>query len=130
LDDKTIMHLQKTSENLDSLTYKIDKLIPNIDGFIDKSVEWETNIADSFDSIMKSYVGITASMTEIKRAVASGEFNLKEISSDIVPTMNETFLDMQGLMIKLDSVLKQYKRSPSDMFFKEETIKKAPGEKE
>jgi len=130
LDDKTIIHLQKTSENLDSLTYKIDKLIPNIDTFLDKSSAWEKSTAASFDSIMQSYVGITASMTEIKRAVASGEFNFKEISSDIVPTMNETFLNMQTLMLRLDSVIKEYKQSPSDMFFKEEAIKKAPGETE
>jgi phospholipid/cholesterol/gamma-HCH transport system substrate-binding protein len=129
LDDETITHLQKASENLDSLTYKVDKLMPNIDGFIDKSVAWENSISGSFDSIMQSYVGITASMMEIKRAVASGEFNLKEISSGVVPTMNKTFIDMQQLMIKLDSALKQYKRSPSDMLFKEATIKKAPGEK-
>ena len=69
-------------------------------------------------------------MTEIKRAVADGEFNIKEISADVVPTMNKTFTDMQELMIHLESVLKQYKRSPSDILFKEETIKKAPGEKQ
>ena len=129
LDEKTIHHLQKSSEHLDSLTYKIDKLIPNIDGFIANSVSWENDISGSFDSIMKSYVGITASMTEIKRAVASGEFNLKDISADVIPNMNQTFLDMQTMMIKLDDVLKQYEKSPSDMFFKEGTVKKAPGEK-
>ncbi len=130
LDEKTIVHLQKSSAQLDSLTYKVDKLIPNIDGFIASSVDWEHNIAGSFDSIMKSYVGITASMTEIKRAVASGEFNLKAISGEVLPNMNQTFLDMQNLMIKLDDVLDQYEQSPSDMFFKQESIKKAPGEKE
>jgi len=130
LDDKTITHLQKMSKNLDSFTYKLDKLVPNIDGFIDKSVTWESDIAGSFDSIMQSYVGITAAMTEIKRAVASGEFNIQEISADVIPNMNKTFLDMQTLMIKLDSVLQQYEKSPSDIFFKEETIQKAPGENE
>jgi len=129
LDDKTISHLQKASANLDSITTKVDKLVPNIDKFIANSVSWEDKISGSFNSIMESYVGITASMTEIKRAVASGEFNLKEISSDIIPTMNDTFVEMQTLMIKLDSVLDEYKRSPSDVFYKEETIKKAPGEK-
>ncbi len=128
LDEETIQHLQKSSAHLDSLTYKIDKLIPNIDGFIANSISWENDISGSFDSIMKSYVGITASMTEIKRAVASGEFNIKDISADVIPNMNQTFLDMQTMMIKLDDVLRQYEQSPSDIFFKEGTIKKAPGE--
>ncbi len=77
---------------------------------------------------MNSYLGIRSSMDEIKRAVSSGEFNFKEIASDIVPTMNNTLLDMQDLMIKLQDTLNQYDRSPSDILFKQEEIKKAPGE--
>ena len=129
LNDETIKDLQKSSKSMKSFSHKLDAIMPNIDGLIDKSVKWQDNISSSFDSIMQSYVGITASMTEIKRAVASGEFNIKEISSDVVPTMNGAFSEMQGFMIKLDSVLEQYKRSPSDVLYKEEAVKKAPGEK-
>ena len=136
LDDKTIKHLQQTSANIDELTAnlnklttKLDKFVPNMDGLITKSVEWEDSIASSMDSIMTSYLGITASMTEIKRAVADGEFNVKDISADIIPTMNSTFIDLQYLMIELGAVLKQYNRSPSDILYKEEKINKAPGEK-
>ena len=43
--------------------------------------------------------------------------------------MNNTFIELQGLMIELGSVLKQYNRSPSDVLYKEEEVKKAPGEK-
>ena len=128
LDDKTITNLQKSSQNLESITHKMDMVIPNVNRLVDKSVKWQDSIAASFDSIMNSYVGITASMTEIKRAVASGEFNLKEISSDVVPTINDTFVSMQELMIKMESTLEQYKRSPSDILYKKEAIKKAPGE--
>lgn len=135
-DDTTIKHLQNTSAHLDSLTehldsviLKIDKVVPNIDNMLNKSVVWEDNIANSMNAIKTSYVGITASMTEIKRAIANGEFNIKEISADVVPTMNNTFIELQGLMIELGSVLKQYNRSPSDVLYKEEEVKKAPGEK-
>jgi len=129
LDERTILHLQKASANLDSLTHKIDRVIPNVDHLVGKSIKWQENISSSFDSIMNSYVGITASMTEIKRAVASGEFNVKDITADVVPTLNNTFIEMQNLIIKMDSVLEQYQRSPSDILYKEEAVKKAPGEK-
>jgi phospholipid/cholesterol/gamma-HCH transport system substrate-binding protein len=128
LDDKTIQSLQTSSKNLESITHKMDIVIPNVNKLVDKSLKWQDDIAASFDSIMKSYIGITASMTEIKRAVASGEFNIKEISSDVVPTINDTFLGLQELMIKIESVLEQYKRSPSDILYKQEAIQKAPGE--
>jgi len=129
LDDKTIVNIQKTAENMESLTHKIDILLPKVNHLIDKSIVWEGDISKSMSSIMESYIGITATMNEIKRAVANGEFNIKEISADIVPTMNDTFMQMQELMIRVEDTLKEYKRSPSDVLFKKEAIQKAPGEK-
>jgi len=129
LDEDTMLSLQKSAKNLESLSHKMDVMAPNIDLLIEKSVKWQDNIANSFDSIMESYLGISSSMDEIKRAVASGEFNVKEISSEVVPTMNDTFVEMQDLMIKVGEVLEQYKRSPSDILYKQEAIQKAPGEK-
>jgi len=90
---------------------------------------WQDDITKSFGSIMNSYLGIKDSANEVKRAISSGEFNLKEIAGDVVPTVNNTLLEMQQLMIKLEDVLQQYERSPRDMFFKQEQIKKGPGEK-
>lgn len=128
LDDKTITHIHKSAQNLESITHKMDSVIPNVNRLVDKSVKWQDDIAASFNSIMNSYVGITASMTEIKRAVSSGEFNLKDISSDVIPTMNDTLVSLQELMVKIESALEQYKRSPSDILYKQEAPKKAPGE--
>ena len=78
---------------------------------------------------MESYLGIKSSMDEIKRAVSSGEFNFKEIAGDVVPTLNNTLIEMQHLMIRIDNTLNQYERSPSDILYKQESIKKGPGEK-
>ena len=129
LDDKTINHLQSSVENLDSVSRKVDAMTPNINSFIDKSVKWEDKIAGSFESIMQSYVGIRSSMDEIKRAIASGEFNIKDIAGDVVPTMNNTLLEMQELMIRLDGMMEHYERSPGDAIFTQEEMKKGPGEK-
>lgn len=129
LDDTTIKHMQNSAKNIDNFSAKIDNLLPNVEGFIQKSEAWEDKISLSFESIMGSYKGIHSSMEEFKRAVESGEFNLKEISADIVPTMNNTLLDMQEFLIKFDAVLQEYQKSPSDLLFKRVDDKKAPGEK-
>ena len=128
LDDKTINNIQMTMLHLNSSTKKIDAMVPNVDNFIDKSSQWEDKISGSFESIMTSYLGIRGSMDEIKRAVASGEFNIKEIAGDVVPTMNNTLLEMQNLMIRVENFMNQYERSPGDILFKQEEIKKGPGE--
>jgi len=129
LDDETIKHIHSSAKNMDEFSQKLNKMMPDIDNFLQKSVKWEDDIATSFASIATSYIGITASMDEIKRAIASGEFNLQDISADVIPTMNNTFLQMQELMIQFEGALKQYNDSPSDILYKKEAIKKAPGEK-
>lgn len=129
LDDKTITHLQSSAQNMDEFSYKLNAVMPNIDNFIIKSEAWENKISTSFESIMGSYVGIRGSMDEIKRAVASGEFNIKEISSEVLPTMNSTFLEMQELMINVEETLKNYNKSPSDILYKQRENREAPGER-
>ncbi len=128
LSDEVISDFHASMKSFKTSSEKLDKMMPKIDTFIDKSVVWEDKIAGSFESIMKSYLGIRSSMDEIKRAIASGEFNIKDIAGDVVPTMNSTFIEMQHLMIKLESALDQYERSPGDILFKQESIKKGPGE--
>ena len=128
LDDKMIQNLQESAKNLNSSTAKIDAIIPNIDNFVDNSIRWENNISGSFGSIMNSYIGISGSMDEFKRAISSGEFNIKEITNDTMPNINNSMQEMQNMMIEIESSLKRYNRSPSDILFKQEKIKKGPGE--
>ncbi len=128
LDEKTVQHFKNSVENLDKITVKIDNMLLQIDNFLDKSVAWEDKISGSFNSIMNSYLGIRSSMDEIKRAVASGEFNFKDITKDVMPTINSTLLQMEDLLIKVSTFLEKYERSPQSMIFKEEKVIKAPGE--
>ena len=128
LDDKTINHLQSSVKNLDSVSAKVDKMTPNINTFIDNSIEWENKVAGSFESIMTSYNVIAKSMNEFKKAIASDQFNIKEIAGDVVPTVNNTLLEMQEVMIRLDGMIQSYERSPGDVIFKQEEVKKGPGE--
>ncbi|MDD2790876.1 MAG: MlaD family protein [Sulfurimonas sp.] len=129
LDDKTINNLQTSAQNLATITEKIDKVVPNINTLVEKSISWEEKISESLGSIMQSYLSIRAAMDEFKKAAANGQFNFKDISSDVVPTLNETLIEMQDVMNKVEDALYKYERSPGDILFKHEEIKKGPGEK-
>lgn len=129
LNDETIINFHESMKNLSSASKKVDTIVPKFDILVEKSIAWEDDISLSFNSIMTSYLDVKSSMNEIKRAVASGEFNIKEIAGDIVPTMNNTFIELQHLIIQIEETLNQYERSPGDILFKQEEIKKGPGEK-
>lgn len=128
LDDETIKNFQETMKNLSSSSKKLDEMMPNVDKLISKSGIWEDEIAKTFHSIMNSYIGIRGTMDLFREALKSGDFNIKEISNDIVPSMNHTLLEMQELMIKMQEAINQHERSPGDILFKQEKIKKGPGE--
>ncbi len=129
VDDKAISDFHASMKNFDNATKKLDDMMPKIDSFVDNSIKWEDKISTSFKSISGSYLGIRSSMDEIKRAVSSGEFNIKAITQDFMPIMNNTLLEMQHLMIGIDTTINNYNRSPSNILFKQEMIKKAPGER-
>ncbi len=128
LDEDTINNFQQTMKNLNSSSEKLDKLIPRVGEFMEKSGKWEDDISTAFKSIMSSYVGIKDSMELFKKALQSGDFNIKEMTSDILPSMNNTLLDMQNLIIKIEETLNKHERSPSDIILMQEKIKKGPGE--
>lgn len=128
LDEDTINNFQLTMKNLNSTTKKLDEMMPRIEKFLNNSVEWEDKVSDSFKSIMGSYHGIKTTMDLFKESLARGDFNIKEISNDVVPTINSTLLEMQELMIKMQEAINQYERSPGDIIFTHEKIKKGPGE--
>ncbi|MGD9655872.1 MAG: MlaD family protein [Sulfuricurvum sp.] len=128
LDEKSITHIQNTLAQLDATSKKLDAMLPQIEVFVAKGIEWEANTSASVGSIMQSYLGIRATMDEIKRAVESGEFNIKEITGEVVPTLNTTLVELQNFMVQMGSVLEQHQRSPSDLLFRQEEIKKGPGE--
>ncbi len=128
LDDETLKSFQKSVKNIDRISYKIDKMLPKVEHFVENSVEWEDKLAKNFDEIMSSYARISESMDIFKDSVKSGDYNIKEITSDVIPTLNNTLVDLQHLMIKLDSLSDQYEKSPADILYKQQEINKGPGE--
>lgn len=129
MSDEAVDNLHSSLKNLSSASEKLDALMPKVDNFIDNSIEWENKVSSSLKSIMSSYLGIEEAMNEFKKAIANDEFNLQDISREIVPTINNTFLELEYLIIRLKETLNQHERSPSDILFMKEEIKKGPGEK-
>lgn len=128
LTPETIKDIQDSVKNLNSASLKLDKLMPKIDHFITNTVEWENKVSGAFEAIMGSYNGIRTTMDLFKAHLANGNFNFKGIAQTITPNINNTLLQSQELMIKLENAIEQYERSPGDVLIQEET-KKAPGER-
>jgi len=124
LDEKTINHVQSSAKNIDQITYKIDKLVPNIDAFVDKTVEWERGINNSFDSIKDTYLRMDDKMKDMANSFEDAKNSFETLTRELDKTMQES----QYLMIDFQNTVDSLEKSPSDILYKKRAIHKAPGE--
>jgi len=125
LNDETIQSLHASSKNIENITAKVDAMLPNINNFINKSIQWEDTMGDSFVQIKKTYSSMGVTMDGMKDALKDSSVKM----DNMVPTINATMLEIQNMLIRLETTLEKHNASPSDIFYKREEIKKAPGEK-
>ncbi|MEN4054129.1 MULTISPECIES: MlaD family protein [Sulfurimonas] len=125
LDEKTITHFQSSMNNLDNITYKVDNLMPKIDTFVAKSIEWEDNINASFEAIKGTYFRMDNTMKNMAVSFSDSAITFEKMSH----TVNNTMLESQNVMIDVENTLQEFKRNPSDILYKKTEEKTAPGER-
>jgi phospholipid/cholesterol/gamma-HCH transport system substrate-binding protein len=125
LDEKTIQHLQNSAVNLEHISYKVDRLVPNIDTFVSRSIAWENEISHSFDVIKGTYVSMDNTMKNMAISFSDSALSFERMSSYV----NNTMLEGQNMMIDLQNTLQQFNRNPSAILYDKTAQRRAPGEK-
>ncbi|MDY0120586.1 MAG: MlaD family protein [Sulfurimonas sp.] len=128
LSEEMITNFQATMQSLRVTSQELEHLAPKMDALVQRSVLFEDEIAASIGSIKQTYLNVGLTMDRFRDALESGQFNIKEIASDVVPNMNHTLIELQQILSKTEDVLEKYERSPADLFLRQEEIKKGPGE--
>ncbi|QOP46693.1 MCE family protein [Sulfurimonas paralvinellae] len=126
LDEKTIVHFQKSMSNLDHITYKIDNsVLPNVEKFVDQSVAWEHKINNSFESIQETYLRMDKTMKNMGVSFSKAQIGFDTMSHNV----NNTMLESQNVMIDLQNTLDDFRHNPSAVLYKKTEPKPAPGER-
>ena len=129
LDDETIENIHKSAYNVANITAHFDQTMPKVDRLIDSSIAWENETEDAFMKITRSYLEIQKTSDAIGEAVRRGDFDLRSITSEFIPALNKSLNTLNGVLSELRSTIREYKKSPRDVLFKEAQVKKAPGER-
>lgn len=129
LDKKTIEHLQKSAKNIEDITAQINKTIPNISRLIDHSIAWETKIDDSFSGIKKTYTKMGVTMDKMANSFSGIQNSVEDVTVQTLPSIGSTMTQMQQTLIDVNELLEHFNRSPSDILFQKENLKRGPGEK-
>ena len=128
LDDATINNIHASMANIQSLTHQLDATMPEVNRLVQNSIVWEHNMTSSMEEIVNSYLEMKQVAAEFGDAVESGEFDLRSITNEFLPSLNKSLNSLSNVLHELQSAIKQYKRSPRDLLFKEVELKKGPGE--
>lgn len=128
LDEKTITHLHNTVRNLDETTAHLNHTLTKIDTTLDYTKHWEDNLQENFGEIMISYKHMEGTLRAFEDALDRGDFNIREITSEMVPTLTTTLIELQKVLIRFDQSLQGLQKSPSDILYKRQEVKKGPGE--
>ncbi len=135
LDKKTIDDLKQSISNINEITQNLKGIGDDIKEFkiesnrlINNTISWENNITQSLKLITQSYLEMNKSVSYIGDSFKRGDFDLRQILKPSIRGFENTLIHLNSLLKQLEKNIDQYGNSPSDLFFKQSEIKKAPGE--
>jgi len=128
LDDEAVENVQQTLQSSANITRRIDNMMASVDTLIAKGAKLEEVIGDSITSVTQSFDDIAMTMESFRRKNELGDYSVKDAMQKPMQQFDIAMVEMERLMIKLGALIEKVQRSPSDLLFVEEEMKKGPGE--
>ncbi len=128
LNDESIRHIHSTVRHLDSITAQVERTMPKVDALVTHSIAWEKELSKAMQEIVNSYIEIQKTMDLIGVSFRRGDFDVRGIANEFIPALNKSLNSLNGVLNEMHATIREYKRSPRDILFKETQTKKAPGE--
>ena len=140
---KILLHLEKISAYLDKNKYLFEKSIKNFNNLqsnintavkevkkdISKlavhTLKTETDINKSIHSVSKNTSEL---IIDLDKKIKSGQYDFKDIVEKNLKPLDKSNKELQKALIKLQILLNQLQKSPSDIIFKKSISPKGPGE--
>ncbi len=113
--------MEHLSEYLVQNEEKIDVLLKEISALIKTSNK-------SFENVDKSANSFKDLSNEFLKELRNGSFNLKEMSSDSFKKLDKVLNSLDETLNQAEKLINNLEQSPSDLIFKQKSIKYGPGE--
>lgn len=129
LNDQSIDDFHKLLASARSTVEKMDKTMPKVDQFIDKSVAFEEGVSNALSSISKSYLTIASSLAVFEERNRNGDYSMKESTAEPMKQFQITMREMEITLNEINLMLARFGDSPSNMLLQSEEPNIGPGEK-
>ena len=128
LNEKTVRNFEKMLYSARATVEKMDKTMPKVDQFIDKSVAFEERIGNALVSISKSYLTIASSLAVFEERNRNGDYSMKESTAEPMKQFQITMREMQLTLNEINLMLARFGDSPSNILLQSEEPNIGPGE--
>lgn len=119
--ENSASNIEQLSEYLVKNEKKIDLLLKDISTLVKTSNE-------SFVSVNKSANSFKELSNEFLLELKNGNFNLKELSGESFDKLNNVLNSLDETLVQTQNLINELEESPSDLIFKQKSIKYGPGE--
>jgi phospholipid/cholesterol/gamma-HCH transport system substrate-binding protein len=142
LDDKNIdkfsqflINGENSLSNIEQLTQylvenekKIDELLEEVSGLLKNGNNSLKGVNKTTDSITKTANSFKDLSNELLIELKKGSFNIKDLSEESFDKLNNVLNSLDETLLQTQKLVDDLNQSPSDILFKQKTIKYGPGE--
>ena len=119
--ESSASNMEHLSEYLVKNEEKVDLLLKEISSLIKTSNR-------SFENVDKSANSFRELSNEFLLELKNGNFNLKEMSNESFEKLNKVLESLDETLNQAEKLINNIEQSPSDLIFKQKSIKYGPGE--
>lgn len=121
LSDKNAQQLAKLLQSSANTAKRIEVQSGRLSQLISQTISLEKNAEASLQ-------GFKTLSTTLNSKVEKGEYDLRQMTEHHLEAFSSLLVELQMLTNQTNEVLQRLKRSPSDLFFKQEGLQRGPGE--
>lgn len=125
-----LQNSQKSMSNIENLSEYLVKNQNKIDELINSMKTFANSGNSSFASVKTSADNFKELTIKFQKELEKGTFDIKGLTQDSFDNLESLLKNLDGSLNQTQELIQNLNESPSDLLFKQKTIKFGPGEKD
>jgi phospholipid/cholesterol/gamma-HCH transport system substrate-binding protein len=126
--ESSLSNVEQLTEYLITNEKKIDELLDEVSGLVKNGNNSLKGVNKTTDSLTKTANSFKDLSNELLSELKKGSFNIKDLSQESFDKLNNVLNSLDETILQTQKLVDDLNQSPSDILFKQKTIKYGPGE--
>ncbi|WP_368028926.1 MlaD family protein [Arcobacter sp. s6] len=126
--ESSLSNVEQLTEYLITNEKKIDELLDEVSGLVKNGNNSLKSVNKTTDSLTKTANSFKDLSNELLNELKKGSFNIKDLSQESFDKLNNVLNSLDETILQTQKLVDDLNQSPSDILFKQKTIKYGPGE--